>query len=160
MSLSIFLGELIRACFSGWLRTDYGAFQSPQEASPAVKTPHRGGAAYRSYLHREGPRALGSKEIPQVQHTGDSYVTVCDLSQQNVYLRWRAGLRCSHVIGWNIGAGIVVEMAIWQVDVCCFKTFKLLFHLLKNTPKYGQSMSPLDSNMSRVGVHWTQIWAE
>lgn len=26
-------------------------------------------SAYRSYLNRDGPRALGSKEIPQVVHT-------------------------------------------------------------------------------------------
>ncbi|GFY77643.1 replication factor C subunit 1 [Trichonephila inaurata madagascariensis] len=36
-----------------------------KEEKPAAKKPRSGGANYASYLHREGPRALGTKEIPE-----------------------------------------------------------------------------------------------
>ena len=46
---------------------------SPQKTSPSGATPkgdgekRRGNPSYRSYLTREGPRALGTKEIPEVR---------------------------------------------------------------------------------------------
>ncbi|GFS51750.1 replication factor C subunit 1 [Nephila pilipes] len=36
-----------------------------KEEKPAAKKPRSGSANYASYLHREGPKALGSKEIPE-----------------------------------------------------------------------------------------------
>ena len=46
---------------------------SPQKTSPSGATPkgdgekRRGNPSYRSYLTREGPRALGTKDIPEVR---------------------------------------------------------------------------------------------
>ncbi|CAL1278243.1 unnamed protein product [Larinioides sclopetarius] len=36
-----------------------------KEEKPTIKKPRAGSANYASYLHREGPKALGSKEIPE-----------------------------------------------------------------------------------------------
>lgn len=43
------------------LKYDQSMIRSPDDAKRKVNA-----TAYRNYLNRDGPRALGSKEIPQV----------------------------------------------------------------------------------------------